>query len=329
MNITKNIWTKTILIFSFLSNALLLQANEVEIDLRNLEERSSVFVTDMSELSSIPESGVLKIKVENLPSLIKIVSIVKSKVVTHKTIWLTGNILKINGSIADNTVELSSTEAGKILADDIENEWHKIDLDKNPEYISSKPFLVYIANKLQFQKTDYLNKLVEKFSENELDFWAGAKIITYLENLENIGFNPLKNQFEHIAAINKNGEKEVYNRIQGSFLLIDFSSSGCRPCLEDIDELVRLKDDFSSDLEILSIWDDRKQDSWLNTAKKQKDKIVWTSLRDESLAIFEKFEINSFPTYLLIDPTGQVVKKWKSPGTKKLRKYLKRNISKK
>jgi len=317
---------KTIIILSFLLNALILRGNDVEIDLRNLEGSSTIFVAEADALRSVPESGILKIKVENLPTIIRLASIGKGKVTIHKTIWLTGNTLQINGSITDNTVELSSDEMGEILANDIEDKWKQVNINKNPEYISSKPFLVYIVNDLKFQKTNYLKSLVEKFTEEELNFWAGAKIMTYLENLESIGFDPSSNQFEYLTAVNKNGEKERYKRPNGKFLLIDFSASLCKPCLEDIDKLVRFNEDFRNNLEILSIWDDAKQELWLKIAKEQKDKIVWTSLRDDSRAIFKTFKVDAFPTYLLIDPTGQVLKKWKGAKIKKVRKYLKRNI---
>jgi len=139
---------KTIIILSFLLNALILRGNEVEIDLRNLEGSSTIFVAEADALNGIPESGILKIKVENLPTIIRLVSIDGIKIVTHKTIWLTGNTLKISGSIADNTVELSSDEMGELLADDIEDKWKQTDIKKNLKYISSKPFLVHLANNL-------------------------------------------------------------------------------------------------------------------------------------------------------------------------------------
>jgi len=187
----------------FILNVIHIQAIEIEIDLRNLEENSSIFVEGGHEVKKIPESGILKIQVENLPNLIQIVSLVKRKLVPLKTIWITKNNLKINGSISKNTIVLAASEMGEILPDDIENKWNKIDINKHPASVSSMPFLVYLANNLQSQKTDNLKRIVKNFSKTELDFWAGGKIKTYLEDLESIGFDPLKNQFEHLTAINK------------------------------------------------------------------------------------------------------------------------------
>lgn len=319
---------KTLIILSFLLNVLTLRGNEVEIDARNLESSTPIFVLEVDVMNQIPESGILELNIENLPTIIRLGSLAGHKIVIHKTIWLTGNTLKISGSIDDNTVKLSSNEMGEILADDIEEEWKRVDIDKNPEYISSKPFLVYLANNLKSQKTKYLKNVVKKFTDKARDFWAAVKIITYLDNLESIGFDSSTNQFEYLTAMNKKGEKQTYERPNDKFLLIDYTSTGCRSCLEDIDKLVKLHEDFGNNLEILSVWDDAKQKLWLNIAKEQKNKIVWTSLRDDSRAIFKKFNINVYPTYLLIDPTGQVLKTWKGSKIKKVRRYLKRSISK-
>ncbi|AWV99226.1 TlpA family protein disulfide reductase [Arcticibacterium luteifluviistationis] len=313
---------KTIFSLIFILNFLVVRATEVEIDVSQLKRNSPIFLSESGVYNRIPESGTLKISVEHLPTLIRLISLDKSKIVTHQVIWLTGNILKIKGSIDDDKIELFPNNMGEQLDNDIEHEWKQVDVVKKKGSTISERFLVYLLNSLKFQETANLKAVIETIPKNERDFWATARIVKYLNGLESIGFDPSENQFEYLTAMNKNGEDELFEKSGNKFLLIDFSASSCRPCLEDIDKLVKLNEDFENELDILSIWDDSKQEAWLNVAKKQKDKITWVSLRDDSGAIFEKFEVNVYPTYLLIDRTGSVVKKWKGKGVDKVGKYL-------
>jgi len=315
---------KALIIVALVSHALHVDASDVSIDATNLQYSAPIFISEGGVLNRIPESGMLTIKVKSLPTIIKLASLEKSRVKTHKTIWLTGTTLKISGS-KDEVIKLSPANSGEIMPDDIEEEWKQINIEIASGFTPSQPFLVYLMNSIKFQETDYVRQIVNQIPEKESEFWAAESLITYLEELESIGFDPSKKQFENLTAINKKGKKEQFNRPEGKYLLIDFSSSGCRTCLTDIDKLVELKEDFDSDLEILSIWDDTKHESWLNIARKQKDKISWVSLRDDSQAIFKKFDIDVYPTYVVINSDGHVEKKWKGSGIEKIRKYLKKN----
>lgn len=305
--------------------SMVLKANAIDIviDASQLTSSDPIFIKDGSMGYSIPSSGIINAQIENLPALITIFSMKRSgKHINHKTIWLTGNTLTIEGSIDKNEVKISPLSSGKILDDNIQKEWSRLNEKSSMEELSSKPYLVHIANKIAFQKTEYLKVLVHKIPEKEHDFWATAKIISFLNSLENIGYDPANKTFEFLRAMNKNGDKELYQMPKNKFLLIDFSSTSCKPCLADIDKLLLLHNDFKKKVEILSIWDDPTQETWLNIAKNQKDKIIWKSLRDDSQAVFKKFEIDVFPTYVLINPQGQVVKRWRGTKIEKVREFL-------
>lgn len=313
---------KNIFFLSFLLSVLTINATEVEINLSKLKRTTPIFLAESGVLNRIPESGIVKINVEHLPTLVQIVSLAKSKIVTHKTIWLKGTTLAVEGTIGD-AVEVTPNSAGEILPDNIEKKWQQFDLKKHPELGSSQTFLVYINNKLKFQKTEQLKQLIEQLPAEQQDFWAAQNIKSYLKSFDEVGFDSAKNQFEFFTGLDKEGKKQLYNRPKDKFLLIDFSTSSCKPCLMDIDKIVQLQKDFNDQLEIVSIWGDPKQEAWLQVGKTQKDKITWTNLRDESRAIFKKFEINVYPTYILVDKTGKVVKRWKGAGVDKVRKQLK------
>jgi len=309
------------LITFLLVAAIKLSATEVTIDVSKLEGKSSTFIGESGILQRIPDSEVVLLNVENLPALITVSSIQKGKISILSTIWLMSDSLSISGSVTNERFQLSPEKNGKILQEDLEDEWKSF-LKNTPKASASRPLLVYVLSKLKFQKTEDLKTLAFSVEADDADFWAAEKIKIHLSELDDMGYNSEEELFQYLSAYDKKGNSVTFHRPDKKFLLIDFSSSGCRPCLQDIDKLVSLNADFVEDLEILSIWDDPKQAAWLSIGREQKEKITWTSLRDESHAVFTKFEVDVYPTYVLIDSQGKVVKRWKGSGIDKVRKYL-------
>ena len=296
-------------------------ANQIIIDTKQLRSTTPIYMLEGGVMNKIPDSGTLEITVQHLPTLVKLVSLKKSKIITHQMIWLTGNTLAISGSL-DTEVNVSPSETTRVLAPTIEKEWQQADFIKETDFIPSGPYLVYLTNKLKFQEVDFIQQVVDRIPEREKGFWAAQNLLSFIHEFESVGYSPSKKQFEHLSGINASGEKERFDRPQDKYLLIDFSSSGCRPCLKDIDQLVELKKDFQDRLEIVSIWNDAQQAPWMNIARQQKDKITWVSLRDESQSVFKKFDIQIYPTYALVDPSGQITKTFTGSGIKRIRKFL-------
>lgn len=296
-------------------------ATDVTIDASKLKGKSSIFIGESGILQRIPESGIIVMNIENLPTLIKISSIQKGKVSTLEVIWLMGDSLSISGSVAEERIDLSPEENGRLSEVDPEDEWKTFLKDKDSSS-PSRPLLVHVLNLLKFQDTEDLETLASRVAESDEEFWAAEKIQTHLNELGKVGYDSEEETFHSLTATDKSGESVTFRQTENKYLLIDFSSSGCRPCLLDIDQLVSLQQDFTERLEILSLWDDPKHETWLNVGKEQKDKINWPSFRDDSRAVFTKFEVDVYPTYVLIDPEGKVVKRWKGSGIGKVRKYF-------
>jgi len=297
---------------------------DVVIDMTNVEGISDIYLSDGEKNYKVPESGVAKIDPEYLPALIEISSLKGSKFKTHTTIWLTGDAIAVEGSIDEGTIRLSPASNGKIIERDLKKEWKRFRKGKDKLPQQWEPLLVYVVNHLQFIETGELNKLIEQLPEEGREFWAGREIMKFLREFERVGYDASKEKFHHLTALNKNKKSERYERPGDKYLLIDFAASWCKPCLEELDDLAKLQRKHTGSLELLSIWNDSDHSEWLNTAKKQKSYITWKSMRDETGAIFEAFGINIYPTYLLINPDGEVEKRVEGAYLKKIKKYLKR-----
>ncbi|HKL40670.1 MAG TPA: hypothetical protein VJ894_08325, partial [Cryomorphaceae bacterium] len=159
------------LITFLLVAAIKLSATEVTIDVSKLEGKSSTFIGESGILQRIPDSEVVLLNVENLPALITVSSIQKGKISILSTIWLMSDSLSISGSVTNERFQLSPEKNGKILQEDLEDEWKSF-LKNTPKASASRPLLVYVLSKLKFQKTEDLKTLAFSVEADDADFWA-------------------------------------------------------------------------------------------------------------------------------------------------------------
>jgi len=107
-----------------------------------------------------------------------------------------------------------------------------------------------------------------------------------------------------------------------SYVLLDFWSSGCRPCLQSVPFLRKINEKYSKKgFTIIGISSDYEKDKYLGAIEKhnQKDwpQILEVQNLEESLKgyknkedIKEKYYIEAEPTYILIDTNGIIIGKW-------------------
>ena len=180
-----------------------------------------------------------------------------------------------------------------------------------------------MSGQKNFVKNEYYERLIANAPENIRAFWAMNNIRSYLDKQNNVGYDVKSQKFSHFVATDKSRNEIEIKANKEKYLLIDFTSSNCGYCLIGIDKIASLQQNYQEQLEIVSVWDDPSYDVWVNAAKKQKDKISWTNLWDESGGIFKAFNIKVFPTYLLVDSSGKVVKRWQGRlSEEKLVKYF-------
>ena len=86
------------------------------------------------------------------------------------------------------------------------------------------------------------------------------------------------------------------------FVLIDFWSTWCGPCLRAIPELNKFKKDFEDDLIVIGISDEAQE----KVEKLTKPKIEYFSAIDTEKKMYNSLEIRGIPHCILIDPDGIV-----------------------
>lgn len=109
----------------------------------------------------------------------------------------------------------------------------------------------------------------------------------------------------------REGNTVKLSSFEGNYILLDFASSSCGPCLKALPELMEINERFGEDLRIVSIWFDPNKKVWLESAQNLKEKITWTDLWDSKGKVHGRYGIDSLPYYLLIKPNGEIGQIWK------------------
>ncbi len=169
-------------------------------------------------------------------------------------------------------------------------------------------FLPCTSGQIQYKVGDtiYLNNNIYlfdsvNFSGNELFFQdLGIQKKEYGLNINNYCF-PISST--DILTGNKFSTTDL-----NKYLLLDFWGTWCGPCKEstnDLKELNRLLKD--KPFELVGVAFDKSKDDVTDYLKKEN--INWTNIFDQqsSSSVCDKFKIQAYPTFILVDPNGKII----------------------
>lgn len=118
------------------------------------------------------------------------------------------------------------------------------------------------------------------------------------------------------------------SEFKGKYILLDFWGSWCVPCIEGIPDLKQLAKDYKDRIEIISIAFDHDEDVFKLKSIISEHQMHWNHIKeprifsDES-GLNNKFDVKSFPTFILIDKKGHIIFHSSTSSTlKDLKQYL-------
>ena len=112
---------------------------------------------------------------------------------------------------------------------------------------------------------------------------------------------------------------------KGKYMLLDFWSSGCGPCIMALPEMKEIQEQYKDRLTIISLSSDT-QNRW--KAASAQHEMTWQNLSDlkQTAGLYAVYDVNGIPNYVLISPEGKIVKMWSGYGKGslklKMRRYL-------
>lgn len=131
---------------------------------------------------------------------------------------------------------------------------------------------------------------------------AGKKIeaLIYPVTVVNIGDKVPDSVFHDL-----DGNTHRLSDFKGKWLLLDFWSSGCGPCIRAIPELTKFVKDHQDDIEVISLSTD-PLDVWRKASVQHK--MVWNNWNEgkEDLGIYCSFEPLGVPNFVFVSPEGVI-----------------------
>lgn len=117
-------------------------------------------------------------------------------------------------------------------------------------------------------------------------------------------------QFEDTDFIT--GEKISNSSLKGKFTLIDFWGTWCGHCIDGIPDLVDIHKTYGDKLNILSIATDKPQDREKLKKLINDNEMTWNHIWSDyslpsSKQLVKKFEIDVFPTVIILDTNANEI----------------------
>ena len=118
------------------------------------------------------------------------------------------------------------------------------------------------------------------------------------------------------------GNLQRLENFKGKYILLDFWSSGCGPCIMSMPEMKEVSETYKDKLTVVSISSDSKE-VWTQISKEKN--ITWVNLNDfkGENGIKLQYGVKGIPHYVMIGPDGKVATSWMGYGEG----YLKQKVA--
>lgn len=123
------------------------------------------------------------------------------------------------------------------------------------------------------------------------------------------------------------GTHHTLSELRGKYILLDFWSCGCGPCVMAMPEMGAVAEEYKDCLEVVSITTDGDE-RWREASANHP--ITWHNWSDgkQGTGIYAHYEQSGIPNYVLISPQGIVIDQWLGYGNGSLKQKLAEHLTK-
>jgi thiol-disulfide isomerase/thioredoxin len=257
------------------------------------------------------------------PKPMEILVISKSgKIVVNKRLWAGPGTYQLQGSLTEpSSLGLWPEHPYQPIQRALEGPFSKETADLIAEHFDKEVVQTWLASRVPFLSADALTTILGKLSEEQRSHQTGLRILSRIED-SRLPAPKVGDPMRDFQAEDKEGNTVSISDFAGKYLLLDFSSAGCVPCLLAFPELAEIRKEHGDELAVVSVWNDKTREIWINWAANHKEQITWVDLWDSVGVGFNKYKIDQYPVYYFINPQGQIVDVMKGYRQGKLKKMV-------
>lgn len=163
--------------------------------------------------------------------------------------------------------------------------------------------ILSLARQVSMGKKEYREavlRLYGRLSNEQKTSRAGMETLNYLNPVKTVSSGSPVPSYEYF---DKNGKSVRVSDFAGKWVLVDFWSSGCGPCIKSVPELGAISKEFPESLSVISISLD-KESVWREASKEHG--IFWNDWNDPkgTSGSVRSYGTNGIPTFVLVSPEG-------------------------
>ena len=205
---------------------------------------------------------------------------------------------------------------------------------KELEYMKEAPIskvwidkLLLYASMMKYETVmpykEEVKSLYARMPETEKQTDAGQEITAYIYPPSVAGIGDMMVDGE---LYDVNDSLRHISEFAGRFILLDFWSSGCGPCVESIPEMEKVIDTYKDRMTVISISEDPKA-RWKEYVKtKGMGGNQWNELRRGRTGLAVSYQVKGIPHYVLIAPSGKIQDMWSGYGSGSLLETVKKTL---
>lgn len=166
--------------------------------------------------------------------------------------------------------------------------------------------ILSLALQVSLGKKEYREavlRLYERLSNEQKTSRAGMETLNYLNPVKTVSSGSPVPSYEYF---DKNGKSVRVSDFAGKWVLVDFWSSGCAPCIKSVPELGAVSNEFKEKLAVVSISLD-SENPWKEASREHG--IFWNDWNDPkgTSGSVRAFGTNGIPTFVIVSPEGIIV----------------------
>ncbi len=172
-------------------------------------------------------------------------------------------------------------------------------------------YVTFLQWNKSFGHEDLIRSLYDRMSEADRTTEKGQLITAYLNLPEvvNVGDQMVDGDLYDVK-----GNLHHLSEFKGKYILLDFWSQGCGPCLQSLPEMEEVAKLYKDQMEVVSICSDSKE-SWLDfIERKGLTGNQWNEFAKGKTGLAAVYQVKAIPYYVIISPEGEIVDMWKGYG---------------